>query len=435
MAYAADFVRDSVQRHLPEGAMSSNDAISAFLERMEANFIRETWQLKELSNTEWSELNAPLGLVACVRKELREGNLVYQDQCSPKHETKAESEQNMRQDGASSSAEEHINRSLTYGDGFCGRVWMEMSFLWSVGHVLDLVYPRDHQESFKRTIIHAKTGTQLCDHFVIMCEVWIISFSVLLGSLVGMWEIGVPTGCSDEVHLGFELVMAITQVLLLCAIVLNAVLLINMSAVHPSKAKQFALLCINTFQLAELLVLGGIMFYLGTVLYITITRLDAAWHESWTPRIVVLVVYWIGFAIMYYAINFMSMMNMHGGLMEPPDEKGAVPVTRATPETNLGRTVNQELYAVESAMVQECVERASVAASEADCALLAQQCRMRRGDEVTAEYSAGKKNMMFKKRRGTGEKPLWGDDQKRTGEFTALGQLPGMGSTVTVQDM
>jgi len=59
-----------------------------------------------------------------------------------------------------------------------------------------------------------------------------------------------------------QLLMALTQIVLLCAILLNAVLLLNMSAVHPSKAKQFALLCINTFQLAEFLVMGGIMLRL-----------------------------------------------------------------------------------------------------------------------------------------------------------------------------
>jgi len=141
----------------------------------------------------------------------------------------------------------------------------------------------------------------------------------------------------------------------------------------------------------------------------------------------------MSFAVMYFQINFMSSINMHAGLMVPAEQGAEGEDGLAFPPgTRLGRTIHEELHAVERETVRRSLRRASVVTAQEDCALLAWQARMRCGErededrEAEAPSTGGHNSMMFKKRRGTcrGEEKQGGSNGA---SFTTLGDV-GMGS-------
>ena len=293
------------------------EQVEDVLERMQDQCVRELWQLEELEPEDWQTLRVPVGLSAAIRREARKA--------APRAE-KPSRWASVRKKLAEGRQEEVPDIQFDLG-GFIPRFRMEMALLCRIGSVFDYVLPRDHQEAFKRCVIHNKTGHELKSHIMMLSEVWMITFSVLLGACVGMWGLmPVDVLTSVGVAVTFEVLMGLTLFLLLVCIMIHAVILLNFSSVHEGNANAFALLCMNTLQLGELLVLVNALLFTGVLLFITIARVHAVTKDPWIPAVCLCFSFGILYLMAIHSINFISCLSMHGAMLPPNEVSDLDPV-------------------------------------------------------------------------------------------------------------
>jgi len=279
---------------------------TGLLNRMQTQCVKDLWQLSEITSQDWQVIGAPIGVALAINREVSRSKV------------KKQSTQGWAMVRQWATDRKEGIPDVKLGNGVLARFWMELQLLWRMGRLFDYVMPRDHQEIYKHCLIHTRSGDQLKAHIMMLSEVWIITFSVILGSLVSMWSL-LPQETSMEVTVVFEVLMGLNQFLVLATIMTQAVTLLNTSAVHHTNAKAFALGCLNGLQFGELLVMVTIVFYAAILLFLSVVRIHHALgpDATSTPAILFLAVCSMLYLLSVHTINYMSCFVMHGAMMAP----------------------------------------------------------------------------------------------------------------------
>lgn len=114
-----------------------NDA-TGLLNRMEAECVKEVWQLMDIRAQDWQVMGAPVGVSVAIRAEIT------------RTEVKRGAAKGWPTLRKWADDRKKDLPEVKLGNGVLSRFWMEVQLLWRMGRLCDYVLPRDHQEVVSR---------------------------------------------------------------------------------------------------------------------------------------------------------------------------------------------------------------------------------------------------------------------------------------------
>jgi hypothetical protein len=222
-----------------------------------------------------------------------------------------------------------------------------LAFLCNAERYVDTWLPFEHSEKFKRGIMNAKTGGELKEYILNVCNMWTLVMALDLGVVCACWEL-FPFDEVDPIFAAFfNGTLYVTFLCTLCCMLWFGIVVIVSSAVSPNNFKSFVITTLPQQQYGEeifvvcihLIILVISMLFIGKNMALSINDVIP------TVCLVCVATFFVLPRFLFH-VNWMSRCVFHCGLM------GDIPVIHSVP-SNMG-TRETEKY-IEAAVIAGAV--------------------------------------------------------------------------------
>ena len=298
--------------------------IQEMCDKLEQQFVSEQ-QLSQLDSSMWSQLGCPIGLQLAVAAQLQLRRPSRRCSSSGPFTQHSPSSTRRVAPDADSIPNGAVEQSTKEQLGCFRRLVRRFRVLRQLSSYQDWLFPLDHREEFKRGYIHAGEPEDLKAYIRNLCEMWMLTYSLLLGVIAALWPL-VPTVYFSDSTRGLYVLAAFHVVTFTAAsvcsitIFLFAVINIVSGTVHYSKYKKWLFVNLEAIQTTERLLVSSFYIYILMLnmlvhMLVRATLFDAAPKVATALHLVLGILTIVLTGILFFNVNFLGRVTLHAGLM------------------------------------------------------------------------------------------------------------------------
>eukprot|EP00466_Bigelowiella_natans_P010465 jgi/Bigna1/86681/estExt_fgenesh1_pg.C_120249 len=200
----------------------------------------------------------------------------------------------------------------------CGGNWLYIytSYLMKP---LDMILPFDHRTEFRQKILRAHDGAKIKQIFTQVCELWILTFSLIFNTVVGLWGL-IPdetsSSMTDTERLCWEICCLLACTTSLGVVISMCLFSLNISLCSNSNVKSYLVITSGAWAFAENSILIATYSTFLSVVFLGYTRIrEVVPPASYAAQFVVPICFIVYMMLMIMCVNYISYASVHGGLM------------------------------------------------------------------------------------------------------------------------